>query len=85
MSLILTKTKCQSQLYLKKLSHWSLSLINCDCIRTNFSISHDSVLPTQAQIVICGTGVVANSLAYHLVENGMSDIVLIDQGTYVSY
>jgi len=41
------------------------------------------VLPTQAQVVICGTGVVANSLAYHLVEYGWSDIVLIDQGKYV--
>lgn len=70
---------------MKKLSRWSLSLINCDCNRANSNLSHDSVLPTQAQIVICGTGVVANSLAYHLVENGMSDIVLIDQGTYVLY
>lgn len=77
-------TRCQKPSYLKKLNRWSLSLGNCDCIRAHSKISHDSVLPTQAQVVICGTGLVANSVAYHLVENGWSDVVLIDQGKYVS-
>lgn len=80
-------TRWHKRLYLKKLNHLSLrlSLSNCDCIRAHSKISHVSVLPTQAQVVICGTGLVANSVAYHLVENGWSDIVLIDQGTYVLY
>ncbi|KAL4119079.1 hypothetical protein QTP88_011944 [Uroleucon formosanum] len=73
-------TRWQKRLYLKKLNCWSISPSGCDCTRTHSTINHESVLPTQAQVVICGTGVVANSLAYHLVENGWSDIVLIDQG-----
>lgn len=75
--------KWKKRLYFKKLYCWSLHFSNFGPTRA-YSISHDSsVLPTQAQVVICGTGVVANSLAYHLVENGWSDIVLIDQGKYV--
>ena len=42
-----------------------------------------SVLPTQAQVIICGAGSVANSVAYHLIENGWSDVVLIDKGRFV--
>lgn len=76
-------TRWQKRLYLRNLKCWSLSLGQCDCTRAHSKISYESVLPTQAQVVICGTGLVANSLAYHLVENGWSDIVLIDQGTYV--
>lgn len=73
----------RKRLDLKKLGSWPSSLASCDCSRTRSIGSYESVLPTQAQVVICGTGVVANSLAYHLVENGWSDIVLIDQGKYV--
>nr|XP_018910548.1 PREDICTED: pyruvate dehydrogenase phosphatase regulatory subunit, mitochondrial-like isoform X2 [Bemisia tabaci] len=40
-----------------------------------------SVLPTQAQVVICGSGVVANSVAYHLVQHGWTDVLVIDQGS----
>lgn len=39
-----------------------------------------SNLPTQAQIVIAGAGVVANSVAYHLIKNGWNDVVLVEQG-----
>lgn len=42
--------------------------------------SKNSVLPTQAQVVICGAGAVANSVAYHLTENGWTDVLLIDKG-----
>lgn len=35
--------------------------------------------PTQAQVVIAGAGVVANSVAYHLVKNGWKDIVILEQ------
>ncbi|CAG9855350.1 unnamed protein product [Phyllotreta striolata] len=44
---------------------------------TNTIISN---LPTQAQVVIAGAGVVANSVAYHLIENGWNDVVLVEQG-----
>lgn len=73
----------QKRLNVNKLSPCWIYFSRCDCARTESTTSHDPLLPTQAQVVICGTGVVANSLAYHLVENGWSDIVLIDQGKYV--
>src|SRR5438045_457806 len=36
--------------------------------------------PTQAEIVIIGGGITGASLAYHLVELGWGDVVLVDQG-----
>lgn len=35
--------------------------------------------PTQARVVIAGAGVVANSVAYHLVQNGWNDVVVLEQ------
>jgi len=37
-------------------------------------------LPSRAGTVIIGAGIVGNSLAYHLAEQGREDIVLIDKG-----
>lgn len=37
--------------------------------------------PSQAQVVIAGAGVVANSVAYHLVRNGWKDVVVLEQNT----
>ncbi len=37
-------------------------------------------LPTQAQIVIVGGGIVGCSVAYHLARMGRSDVLLIEQG-----
>jgi hypothetical protein len=37
-------------------------------------------IPTQAQIVICGGGVVGCSVAYHLALEGWKDIILVEQG-----
>lgn len=34
---------------------------------------------TQAQVVIAGAGVVANSVAYHLIKNGWNDVVVLEQ------
>ncbi len=39
-----------------------------------------SAFPTQARAVVIGCGIVGNSLAYHLAEQGWSDIVLLDKG-----
>ncbi|KAG8143856.1 hypothetical protein E2320_001002 [Naja naja] len=37
-------------------------------------------LPTQAQVVICGGGIMGTSVAYHLSKLGWKDIVLLEQG-----
>ncbi|KAK7864281.1 hypothetical protein R5R35_009540 [Gryllus longicercus] len=52
------------------------------CVRTylkSSSTGSDTILPKQAQVVICGAGTVANSVAYHLVQNGWNDIVVLEQ------
>ncbi|KAI5738528.1 hypothetical protein M8J77_008059 [Diaphorina citri] len=43
-----------------------------------------TLLPNQAQVVIVGSGVVANSVAYHLVKNGWKDLVLLEQDSLCS-
>jgi glycine cleavage system aminomethyltransferase T/glycine/D-amino acid oxidase-like deaminating enzyme len=37
-------------------------------------------LPRQARAVVIGCGIVGNSLAYHLTDQGWSDVVLLDKG-----
>src|SRR5215212_3476966 len=37
-------------------------------------------LPTRAQVVIIGGGVIGTSVAYHLTKLGYTDVVLIEQG-----
>lgn len=44
-----------------------------------FSKRYSSYLPSQAQVVVCGAGVVGNSIAYHLTREGWTDVVLLDQ------
>src|SRR2546423_10605591 len=39
-----------------------------------------SSLPSQARAVVIGAGIVGNSMAYHLAQQGWKDIVLIDKG-----
>jgi glycine cleavage system aminomethyltransferase T/glycine/D-amino acid oxidase-like deaminating enzyme len=39
-----------------------------------------STLPSQARAVVIGCGIVGNSVAYHLTEQGWSDVVLLDKG-----
>jgi tRNA A37 threonylcarbamoyladenosine dehydratase len=46
---------------------------------SNFTMGNETVLPKQAQVVICGAGTVANSVAYHLVQNGWNDILVLEQ------
>lgn len=38
-------------------------------------------LPAEAQVVVCGAGIVGNSVAYHLVQHGLTDILVIDKET----
>jgi glycine cleavage system aminomethyltransferase T/glycine/D-amino acid oxidase-like deaminating enzyme len=39
-----------------------------------------STVPSSARAVVIGSGIVGNSLAYHLAEQGWRDIVLLDKG-----
>jgi glycine cleavage system aminomethyltransferase T/glycine/D-amino acid oxidase-like deaminating enzyme len=39
-----------------------------------------STLPPQARVVVIGCGIVGNSVAYHLTDQGWSDVVLLDKG-----
>ncbi|MEO5670357.1 MAG: FAD-dependent oxidoreductase, partial [Ramlibacter sp.] len=41
-------------------------------------------LPTQAQVVIVGGGIVGCSTAYHLAKLGKTDILLLEQGQLTS-
>ena len=39
-----------------------------------------SSLPREARAIVIGCGIVGNSVAYHLTEQGWSDVVLLDKG-----
>src|ERR1700716_3021705 len=39
-----------------------------------------SDVPAQARVVVVGSGIVGNSMAYHLAQQGWKEIVLIDKG-----
>ena len=56
---------------------------NTHSMKLTENVSHRSSegLPSQARVVIAGAGVVANSVAYHLVINGWRDVVVIEQNT----
>lgn len=43
-----------------------------------------STLPTQAQIVVIGGGIIGCSTAYHLARDHKADVVLLEQGTLTS-
>ncbi|XP_045601946.2 pyruvate dehydrogenase phosphatase regulatory subunit, mitochondrial isoform X1 [Procambarus clarkii] len=38
-----------------------------------------TTFPSQSQVVICGAGIVGNSIAYHLTRDGWTDVVVLDQ------
>ena len=41
-------------------------------------------LPSRAQVVVCGAGVVGSSVAYHLPKYGFKDIIHLEQGRLVT-
>ncbi|KRT81042.1 FAD dependent oxidoreductase [Oryctes borbonicus] len=49
------------------------------CLESKFLSTAASGLPSQARVIIVGAGVVANSVAYHLSENGWKDVVVLEQ------
>ena len=40
----------------------------------------EAKLPAHTQVLIAGSGLIGNSVAYHLVQNGWKDVVIIDRG-----
>lgn len=57
-------------------------LCNKECrFRTNlpYSTKSSTPFPLQSQVVICGAGLVGNSIAYHLTREGWTDVVVLDQ------
>ena len=44
------------------------------------AVPTEHVLPERAQVVIAGAGMIGNAVACHLVQNGVTDIVIIDKG-----
>jgi glycine cleavage system aminomethyltransferase T/glycine/D-amino acid oxidase-like deaminating enzyme len=44
----------------------------------------DGTLPARAQIVIVGSGIVGSSIAYHLAEIGITDVLLLERATIAS-
>jgi pyruvate dehydrogenase phosphatase regulatory subunit len=40
----------------------------------------ETKLPDRAQVVIAGAGLIGNSVAYHLVQQGFKDVVITDRG-----
>ena len=54
-----------------------------DCNFFEFGKRHlnsESLLPKEAEIVICGGGIVGCSVAYHLAKLGWKDVLLLEQG-----
>ncbi|XP_053671526.1 pyruvate dehydrogenase phosphatase regulatory subunit, mitochondrial-like [Anopheles nili] len=41
--------------------------------------SSESVNPSQARVVVAGAGLLGNSVAYHLADNGWSNVLVLDQ------
>lgn len=37
-------------------------------------------VPQEARVVICGGGIIGSSVAYHLSEQGWTDVVVLEQG-----
>ncbi|NCG36689.1 MAG: FAD-dependent oxidoreductase, partial [Actinobacteria bacterium] len=40
-----------------------------------------STVPDRAQVVVVGGGIIGCSIAYHLTRRGISDVVVLEQGT----
>lgn len=72
---------CKNHAYKETNFEIHRELRNNKRLYSSFTMGNETVLPKQAQVVICGAGIVANSVAYHLVQNGWNDILVLDQKT----
>ena len=45
------------------------------------ALPHHAVLPGHARVVVIGGGVMGTSIAFHLAEAGVRDVVVLEQGT----
>ena len=52
------------------------------CLLNGLRLS--SSMSNKAKVVVCGGGVTGTSVAYHLAEQGGMDVLLVEQGRYVS-
>ncbi|XP_066258904.1 pyruvate dehydrogenase phosphatase regulatory subunit, mitochondrial-like isoform X1 [Euwallacea similis] len=52
--------------------------VSHECAHITFTAAYVTI-PTQSRVVIAGAGVVANSVAYHLVQSGWNDITVVEQ------
>lgn len=65
------------------MSHWLFNRARLvpsvlpKCLHKSY---YTNLPPTQARVVIAGAGVVANSVAYHLIQNGWTDVIVLEQG-----
>ena len=76
---VLGNVKCDkilSQKLQKPLARKCLRLAGSDS--SDNRSSHD--LPQAAQVVICGGGVIGCSVAYHLAQQGWTDVIVLEQG-----
>lgn len=73
--------RCRNQLTLLLNNVRSAENIQWNGIGTTAAATadEDDRLPSYAQVVIAGAGVVGNSVAYHLIENGWQDIYVLEQ------
>ena len=72
---------CKNHAYKETNFEIHRELDNNKKLYSSFTMGNETVLPKQAQVVICGAGTVANSVAYHLVQNGWNDILVLEQKT----
>lgn len=70
---------CKNHAYKETNSEIHRELRNNKRPYSSFTMGSETVLPKQAHVVICGAGAVANSVAYHLVQNGWNDILVLEQ------
>lgn len=49
-------------------------------VNGNITVPLETTLPQHAQVVIAGSGMIGNSVAFHLAQLGWKDIVVLDKG-----